>query len=78
MEKTPARQSELLADLIRINAVIATELIQLVENSSRQLRGNVPESCKMQHRALKKEMIEIAEKYSDGCAMLREHNLGHL
>ena len=70
--------NDLLRDLIRINAVIATELIQLVENSSRLVRGgDVPETCKVQHQVLKKEVIEIAERWSDGCQALREHNLAH-
>jgi len=68
----------MLKDLIKVNAVIATELIQLVENSSRLVRGgDVPEACKVQHRVLKKEIIEIAERWSDGCRTLREHNLAH-
>ncbi len=73
-------QSELFAlltDLIKMNAIIGTELIQLVENSSRQIRGEIPESCKVQHTALKKEMIEIAEKWNENCLLLRQHNLEH-
>ena len=70
--------TDMLKDLIKINAVIATELIQLVENSSRLARGgDVPETCKVQHQALKKEVIEIAEKWCDTCQALRSHNLGH-
>jgi len=70
--------SDLLKDLIRVNAVIATELIQLVENSSRMVRGGeVPETCKVQHQKLKREVIEIAERWSDSCQTLREHNLAH-
>ena len=68
---------DLLKDMIKLNAVIATELIQLVENSSRQLRGEIPESCKVQHGVLKKEIVEIAEKWHDNCRMLKEHNLKH-
>jgi hypothetical protein len=68
---------EILKDLIKINAVIATELIQLVENSSRQLRGAIPESCKVEHRQLRREVIEIAEKHNKSCTILREHNLKH-
>jgi uncharacterized protein YcsI (UPF0317 family) len=68
---------DLLKDMLKINAVIATELIQLVENSSRQIRGEVPESCKVQHGVLKKEIVEIAEKWHDNCRMLNEHNLKH-
>ena len=67
----------LLKDIVKINAVIATELIQLVENSSKQLRGNIPEACKIQHGALKKEVVEIAEKWHQNCEMLKKHNLAH-
>ena len=67
----------LLKDMIKINAVIATELIQLVENSSKQLRGNIPEACEIQHGALKKEVVEIAEKWHPNCEMLKKHNLTH-
>ncbi len=67
----------LLKDMIKINAVIATELIQLVENSSRQIRGDIPESCKVQHGVLKKEIVEIAEKWHPNCDMIRKHNLDH-
>ena len=73
-------QSELftlLTDLIKMNAIIGTELIQLVENSSRQIHGEIPESCKVQHTALKKEMIEIAEKWNPDCNLLKVHNLEH-
>lgn len=70
--------NKLLKDLVRINAVIATELIQLVENSSRMVRGGeVPETCKTQHQTLKREVIEIAERWSGDCQTLREHNLAH-
>ena len=48
---------ELLKDLIKINAIIATEMIQLVENSSKQLRGDIPESCTIQHGELRKEVV---------------------
>ena len=68
---------ELLQDMIKINSVIATELIQLVENSSRQLRGEIPETFKVQHGRLRTEVIEIAEKWNENCRMLREHNLDH-
>ncbi len=42
MQKDQDRLVELLQDLVKINAIIATELIQLVENSSRQVRGGDP------------------------------------
>jgi hypothetical protein len=77
MTSTDTQLIALLKDMIKINAVIATELIQLVENSSRQIRGEIPESCKVQHGILKKEIVDIAEKWHDNCQLLVEHNLGH-
>jgi hypothetical protein len=68
---------EILSDLVKINAIIATELIQLVENSSQQIHGEIPESCKAQHLELKTEVIEIAEKWNENCEVLRAHNLKH-
>ena len=67
----------LLKDMIKINAIIATEMIQLVENSSQQLRGDIPDSCRVQHGALRKEIVEIAEKWHPDCSMVRKHNLDH-
>lgn len=68
---------ELLKDLVKINAIIATEMIQLVENSSKQLRGDIPESCIIQHSELRKEIVELAEKWNNNCDILRSHNLKH-
>ncbi|MBW1643676.1 MAG: hypothetical protein JRI53_05705 [Deltaproteobacteria bacterium] len=68
---------ELLKDLVKINAIIATEMIQLVENSSKQLRGDIPDSCKIQHSELRKEIVELAEKWNNNCDILRSHNLKH-
>jgi uncharacterized protein YcsI (UPF0317 family) len=62
---------ELLKDLVKINAIIATELIQLVENSSKQIRGEIPDSCRIQHGQLRREVVEIAEKWNKDCEMLR-------
>ncbi|WP_319407826.1 hypothetical protein [uncultured Desulfosarcina sp.] len=70
--------ADMLKDLVKINAVIATELIQLVENSSRLIRGgDVPDTCKVQHQTLKKEIIGISEKWCDTCQALRSYNLDH-
>jgi len=77
MDENHNELADLLKDLIKINAVIATEMIQLVENSSRQIRGAVPESCVSQHAQLKQEVVQIAEKWQLDCEMLRNHNLGH-
>ncbi len=43
-----------LRDMIKINITIATELIQLVENASQQLRADKPQACRVQHGMLKK------------------------
>lgn len=77
MPSNQQQMIELLSDLLKINAIIATELIQLVENSSKQLRGDIPESCRMDHDRLKKEIVELAEKWNANCAVLRSHNLKH-
>ncbi len=63
--------------MIKINIVIATELIQLVENASQQLRADKPQACRVQHGMLKKEVVEIAEKWHPNCEMIREDYLDH-
>ena len=77
MNENQEKLTELLQDLVKINSIIATELIQLVENSSKQIRGEIPESCIKAHAGLRKEVVEIAEKWHKDCALLREHNLKH-
>jgi len=49
MSENQADILEIMKDLVKINSIIATELIQLVENSSSQLRGEIPDSCKVQY-----------------------------
>ncbi|MBU1397873.1 MAG: hypothetical protein KKE00_09200 [Proteobacteria bacterium] len=68
---------DILKDILKINSIIATELIQLVENSSAQIRGEIPDSCKTQHLELRKDIVRIAEKWNEGCEVLRSHNLKH-
>ena len=64
---------EMLADLIWLNAVIATELIQITENSSAILRKTSPSaSCITEHHALRKTALAMAEKYRPG-TMLAQH-----
>lgn len=77
MSENQADILEIMKDLVKINSIIATELIQLVENSSSQLRGEIPDSCKVQHLELRKDIINIAEKWNDNCDTLRVHNLKH-
>lgn len=68
---------EMLADLIWLNAVIATELIQITENSSQILRKSPPpESCLVEHNDLRKTALAMAEKYRPG-TMLGRHILKH-
>jgi hypothetical protein len=68
---------EMLADLIWLNALIATELIQVTENSSAILRKSPPpESCLMEHQALRKTALFMAEKYRPG-TMLTQHLTKH-
>ena len=77
MKDSQQEQLDILKDMVKLNAIIATELIQLVENSSRQLRGEIPESCRVQHGDLRQQIVEIAEKWNDNCKVLRQHNLAH-
>jgi hypothetical protein len=64
---------EMLADLIWLNAVIATELIQITENSSAILRKtSPPASCLVEHHALRETALAMAERYRPG-TMLVQH-----
>jgi hypothetical protein len=64
---------EMLADLIWLNALIATELIQITENSSSILRKSPPpQTCLAEHHALRETALSMAEKYRPG-TMLSQH-----
>lgn len=64
---------EMLGDLIWLNALIATELIQVTENTSAILRkSSPPESCLREHAALRNTALSMAEKYHPG-SMLAQH-----
>lgn len=68
---------EMLADLIWLNAVIATELIQITENTSQILRQSPPpESCITEHNDLRRTALAMAEKYRPG-TMLGRHITKH-
>jgi hypothetical protein len=70
-------ERELLQDLVWLNAVIATEIIQITENVSSILRNAPPpESCREDHNRLREQALLIAEKYAEGTA-LRKHLTGH-
>jgi hypothetical protein len=63
----------MLKDLLWLNAVIATEVIQITENTSAILRKEAPpESCLVEHAGLRKTALEIADRYKPG-TMLRQH-----
>lgn len=67
----------MLADLIWLNAVIATELIQITENTSAILRKSPPpQSCLEDHRRLRDAAVAIAERCHPGSG-LKEHLAGH-
>lgn len=64
---------EMLRDLIWLNALIATELVQITENTSRILRNAAPpDSCIAEHAALRATALDIADRYRPG-TMLRQH-----
>jgi len=77
MDESLAYLTSILKDLIKLNAIMATEMIQLVENSSRQLRGQIPESCLAEHGRLRQEIVAIVENWNGECCALRQHNLKH-
>lgn len=65
--------NQMLRDLLWLNAVIATEIIQITENTSAILRkGDVPASCLQEHARLRAVALEIADRYKPGTA-LRQH-----
>jgi hypothetical protein len=67
------KTTEMLKDLVWLNAVIATELIQITENSSAMLRKSAPPaSCLAEHHALRETALAMAEKYRPG-TMLAQH-----
>jgi hypothetical protein len=68
---------DMLADLIWLNALIATELIQVTENSSAILRKSPPpDNCLQEHHALRETALCMAEKYRPG-TMLSQHLTKH-
>ena len=68
---------EMLADLVWLNAVIATELIQITENTSAILRNAPPPAaCLAEHHELRKTALRMAEKYRPA-TVLGKHLLKH-
>jgi len=76
-EKALSELKGMLQDLLWLNAVIATELIQVTENTSTILRRSPPPaSCLTDHNALRTIALDIAEKYRPNTP-LRQHIEGH-
>ncbi|QSZ66603.1 hypothetical protein RJ40_03360 [Methanofollis aquaemaris] len=72
-----SEEKEMLRDLLWLNAVIATELIQITENTSQILRKQPPpDSCLSEHGELRETALAIAENYRSGTA-LGPHLRGH-
>ncbi len=73
----------MLADLIYINGIIATELIKVTENTATIRRGEEfleKTSCLEEHLELNKSIIEIVKKYQrkpSDIAGLEKHIIKH-
>ena len=74
----------MLADLIYINGVIATELIKVTENTAIIRRGEEflnTTNCLTEHKELNEKIIEIVKKYinnPEDSKCLEKHTLMHL
>ncbi|MHA1256574.1 MAG: hypothetical protein ACTSPS_13350 [Promethearchaeota archaeon] len=74
----------MIADLIFVNGVIATELINITENTAAIRHGEEflsNTSCQSEHHELNKKLMLILKKYQkdqDSMASLEEHVLKHL
>ena len=74
----------ILQDLVYINSIIATELINLTENTAAMRHGEdflKNSSCIPQHNDLKEKIIDIVKKYKSNPkdhTSLEKHVLKHL
>ena len=74
----------MMADLIYINGIIATELINITENSAAARHGEEflkKSPCITEHNELKKKIREIVKKYKtnpEDHVILEKHVLKHL
>ncbi len=68
----------ILKELIFISAVDATETIQVTENTSKMLRGEVPEGCQVSHFRLRENIVDSASKWNEEKVKdLKKHLFGH-
>jgi len=74
----------MLSDLIYLNGIMVTELINITENTAAIRRGEdflEGSSCISEHDELKAKIIQIVKKYKDkpeDFAILEKHVLKHL
>lgn len=74
----------MLADLIYINGIVATELIKVTENTAVIRRGEEflsTTNCLTEHKELNEKIIEIVKKYKTDpkdSECLEKHVLTHL
>lgn len=74
----------MLADLIYLNGVIATEIVKITENSAAIRRGEdfmKGNRCIQEHNDLSEKIVEIVKKYkanTEDYAYLEKHVLKHL
>ncbi|MHA1267043.1 MAG: hypothetical protein ACTSRS_17525 [Candidatus Helarchaeota archaeon] len=72
---------EILKDLTFINAVIATELLRITENTA-SIANKPAEKvaqCTTEHQKLSEKIIQLVQKYQSAefTTPLKTHNLGH-
>jgi hypothetical protein len=73
----------MIADLIFVNGVIATELLNITENTAAIRHGEEflsNSSCQSEHHELSKRLIQILKKYQkipEAVASLEDHVLKH-
>ena len=56
---------ELLKDLILLNGIIAVEVLQITENSSKIARksNTIPQGCQISHDKLRTQVVDILKKH---------------
>ena len=76
-----SEENELLTDLLLVNTICAIELLQITENTSKIARQSekVPPQCIEAHGKLRKQLIDILNKYIDKNSIknLADHALEH-
>lgn len=78
LKKEIKELKEVLRDLVFLLAVDSSENMQVTENTSSLLRGEVPASCKTAHFRLREHITQIASKWEpDRTKDLKKHLFGH-